>query len=72
MGLTRIEVMLKKPGGSKRIYRDNFLVETGATDSMAPASQLRSIGIRPVGERAYELADGTLQRYEFGLARSGS
>ena len=35
---------------------------------MAPASQLRSIGIKPVGERAYELADGTKQKFQFGLA----
>jgi clan AA aspartic protease len=68
MGLTRIEVTLKSRGSSKRTYRDQFLVDTGATDSMAPAKKLRSIGIKPVGERAYELADGTMQRYEFGLA----
>ncbi len=68
MGLTRIEVTLKRPGGWKRTYRDTFLVDTGATDSMAPASQLRAIGIKPIGQRSYELADGTRQRYSFGLA----
>lgn len=35
---------------------------------MAPASRLRSIGIKPVGERAYELADGTKQKHQFKLA----
>jgi clan AA aspartic protease len=68
MGLTRIDVTLKSPGKSKRTYSDHFLVDTGATDSMAPASSLRSIGIKPVGERAYELADGTKKKYQFGLA----
>lgn len=68
MGLTRIEVALKRPGASRRSYRSEFLVDTGATDSMAPASQLRSIGIKPIGERAYELADGTKQKFQFGLA----
>ena len=68
MGLTRIDVTLKSRGSSKRTYRDQFLVDTGATDSMAPASKLRAIGIKPVGERAYELADGTRQNYQFGLA----
>jgi clan AA aspartic protease len=68
MGLTRIDVTLKSPGSSKRTYRDQFLVDTGATDSMAPANSLRSIGIKPVGERAYELANGRKQKYEFGLA----
>ena len=67
MGLTRIEVTLKRPGASKRTYRAQFLVDTGATDSMAPASKLQSIGIQPVGKRSYELADGTKQMYQFGL-----
>ena len=40
-----------------------------ATDSMAPASQLARIGITPVGKLAYELADGRLIEYEFGLAQ---
>lgn len=68
MGLTRIDVTLKSRGSSKRTYRDQFLVDTGTIDSMAPASRLRSIGIKPVGERAYELADGKKQKYQFGLA----
>jgi len=68
MGLTRIDVTLKSPGSSKRTYRELFLVDMGAVDSMAPASRLRSIGIKPVGERAYELVDGTKQKYQFGLA----
>lgn len=67
-GLTRIDVTLKSRGSSKRTYREQFLVDTGAADSMAPASRLRSIGIKPIGERVYELADGTKQKYQFGLA----
>jgi len=39
-----------------------------AIDSLAPASRLRSIGIKPVGERAYELANGTKQKYQVGVA----
>lgn len=69
MGLTRIAVTLKSVGTSKRSYRADFLVDTGATDSMVPASELRSIGVQAVGKRDYELADGTTQNYEFGLAK---
>jgi clan AA aspartic protease len=50
-------------------YTADFLVDTGAIDSMAPASELSRIGIRPVGHRRYELADGRVQEYAFGLAR---
>ena len=46
----------------------DFLVDTGATDSLAPAAELRKAGIAPVGKTAFELANGRLEEYEFGLA----
>ena len=67
MGLTRIQVTLKRPGSLAPTFTSDFLVDTGAIDSMAPASELRAIGIRAIGERAYELADGTEENYEYGL-----
>jgi clan AA aspartic protease len=69
MGLTHVTVVIKGIGKKKQMYRANFLVDTGTTDSLAPASELRKIGITPVGKMAYELADGTLQEYQFGLAQ---
>ena len=36
---------------------------------MAPASALLQIGITPVGQRRYQLADGTFVEYPFGLAQ---
>src|SRR5207237_5047912 len=47
----------------------DFLVDTGATDSLAPASELTKVGLRPVSTMVYELADGTKQTYSFGLAQ---
>jgi len=67
MGLTHVAVQLRS-AGSKRTYNADFLVDTGAFDSLAPASLLREIGVEPVGKRTYELANGKLQEYEFGLA----
>ena len=67
MGLTYVTVIVKAAGGKKK-YQANFLVDTGATDSLAPATELRKIGIKPVGKAAYELADGSLEEYSFGLA----
>ena len=69
VGFIRIPVSVKVVGGSDAGYEAEFLVDTGATDSMAPASQLRRAGITPVGKLAYELADGRLVEYEFGLAQ---
>jgi clan AA aspartic protease len=69
MGLTRIPVTLRVPGSSNGAYHAAFLVDTGATDSMAPASELVKAGIQPVGRKTYELADGRVVDYEFGLAQ---
>lgn len=69
MGLIHVTVSLRGAGGGDGVYEALFLVDTGATDSMAPAAQLTGIGIRPVGRTTYELADGTLHEYPFGLAQ---
>ena len=69
MGLVYVPVRVKAREDSKRTYRARFLVDTGATDSTAPASALRRAGIRPIGVRRYELADGGYVEYPFGLAQ---
>ncbi|MGH9846272.1 MAG: retroviral-like aspartic protease family protein [Blastocatellia bacterium] len=67
MGLTYVTVTLKSTGGGRKKYSANFLVDTGATDSLAPTAELRKIGVKPAGRTAYELADGSLEEYPFGL-----
>src|SRR3982750_2388941 len=67
MGLTHVAVKIGRLG-SNHLYDAEFLVDTGAMDSMAPASELRRVGIEPVGKRTYELASGELQDYDYGLA----
>ena len=67
MGLTHVAVKIGRLG-SNDLYDAQFLVDTGALDSMAPASELERVGIQPVGKRTYELASGELQDYEYGLA----
>jgi predicted aspartyl protease len=74
MGLTRIPVKLARLDSPARIdanntYNADFLVDTAAMDSMAPASELRKIGITPVGKRVYEFANGEVEEYEHGLAQ---
>lgn len=64
-----VTVTLTPPGGGARAYTASFLVDTDATDSMAPASELRRVGIRPIGNRSYELANGEVLERPFGLAQ---
>ena len=68
MGLTHVIVKLRNLSSANGSYEARFLVDTGATDSLVPTVELKRIGMAPVGKMDYELADGTIQEYPFGLA----
>jgi clan AA aspartic protease len=68
MGLTHVTVKISGLASANAAYEADFLVDTGATDSLAPNAELRKAGIQPVGKTAYELANGVVEEYEFGLA----
>jgi len=67
MGLTHVPVTIRN-----LITQDGFtlkfLVDTGASESMVPASELRRIGIEPRIRRSYELANGRFEDYDIGVA----
>lgn len=58
MGATHVTVTIRNPAEPDRAWEGLFLVDTGATDCLVPRSSLEAIGLRPKGERVYELADG--------------
>ena len=68
MGLTHVTVKCSANNDMKKVYEADFLVDTGATDSLAPGNKLKEAGIEPVGKTVYELANGDLVEYEFGLS----
>ena len=59
MGEMRFTVTIRNPADPDRSWEDLFLVNTGATDSLVPRPHLESIGLKPKGQRVYELADGS-------------
>ena len=69
MGLTRVTTKLTNIESPTRPTNPIFLVDTGATDSLVPSDELEKLGIRKEGKMSYELADGTVKEYSFGLAR---
>ena len=68
MGLTKVTTKISNIR-DQRSYEELFLVDTGATDTMAPADELEKIGVQSEGKMAYELADGTVKEFSFGLVR---
>ena len=69
MGLTKVTTKIIHIQNPQDFYEDLFLVDTGATDSLAPADELEKIGVRKEGKMTYELADGTVKEYPYGLIR---
>ncbi len=69
MGLTKVTTKLTSLHDPQASYESVFLVDTGATDSMAPADELEKLGVESEGKMAYELADGTVREFPFGLVR---
>ena len=59
MGLTHIRATIANPARPEKRARLNFLVDSGALYSVAPATLLRRLGIAPHGTRTFTLADGT-------------
>ena len=69
MGLTKVTTKLVHIADPGKFYEGLFLVDTGATDSMAPEDELERMGVRREGRMSYELADGTVREFPFGLVR---
>ena len=70
MGLTHVVVRLfnSHSSHSSDTYEAEFLVDTGAMDTMAPAFELKKIGMQPLGKDVYEMANGEIVEYEYGNA----
>ena len=69
MGLTKVTTTLISLEQPAARYEAVFLVDTGATDTLAPADELDRIGVKREGKMSYELADGTVKEYPYGLVR---
>lgn len=69
MGLTHVTVSLQNLEKTSPGYEDEFLVDTGAIDCLAPASALQAAGVSVEGQDVYELANGEVVEYPYGFAR---
>lgn len=67
MGLPHVTTKLTAMRDGTGSYEADFVVDTGASDSMAPQTDLVRMGLSEAGRMAYELADGTVRKYGFGL-----
>lgn len=59
MASVTANVIISNPADRNRRWEGQFLVDTGATDSLVPRQHLEAIGLKPEAQRRYLLADGT-------------
>jgi predicted aspartyl protease len=59
MGLTHVAVEIASAARPARRARLTLLVDSGAAYSVVDGNTLRRLGIRPMGNRTFILADGT-------------
>ena len=69
MGFVNIKMGLEKISSPSPRREIEFLVDTGALYTMAPASVLRQIGVEPRVQVEFELADGSRIRQDVGEVR---
>ena len=63
---TYVTVAISNPADPERVWEGEFLVDTGAMNTLAPRQHLAAIGIAPAAQRAYTLADGSEIQVDFG------
>ncbi len=68
MGLTTVEVEIAAPNDGDRWESLEFLVDSGAVYSVVPAPVLERLGIRPVAEQVFPLANGERITRRKGIA----
>jgi clan AA aspartic protease len=59
MGITQVTASVRNPARPQKLWEGLFLVDTGAVDCLVPGVQLRALGLKPRGQRVYQLADGS-------------
>src|SRR5713101_4937460 len=59
MGLTVLEIEVGNPAEPNVTEKIEFLIDSGAVYSVVPAPVLKRLGIKPLGEQQFRLADGS-------------
>ena len=58
MGLTTLEVEIANPARPEVTEKLDFLIDSGAIYSVVPAPVLERLGIKPLAEQEFRLANG--------------
>ncbi|MBI3358489.1 MAG: aspartyl protease family protein [Nitrospirae bacterium] len=66
MGTFKIPVTILNPSDATRSWTGDFLVDTGAIDTLVPTSRLEAMGIHVRMLKKYRMADGSTVELKTG------
>lgn len=69
MGAPYDDVTIRNPAEPQRNWTGNFLVDTGAFDSLVPRTHLEVVGLESRGRRTYTLAVGRFVALDITVAK---
>jgi clan AA aspartic protease len=68
MGLTVLEIEVANPATPEKTEKVEFLIDSGAIYSVVPTPVLARLGIRPLSQQQFPLADGSKTVRKKGVA----
>lgn len=68
MGLTTLKIKVANPANPEISKEVEFLIDSGAIYSVVPEAILEELGIKPLGEKEFRLADGSRVVRKKGVA----
>jgi clan AA aspartic protease len=68
MGLTTLKVEVGNPATPEKVEKVEFLIDSGAIYSVVPAPILEKLGIKPLTEEEFRLANGETIKRKKGVA----
>ena len=68
MGLTFLEIQVGNPAAPETTERVEFLIDSGAVHSLVPTPVLQRLGISPLDELEFRLANGSRVTRKKGVA----
>lgn len=66
--MTQVSLKVKNPQKPKKVFKGEFLVDSGATYTVVSEKILLKLGIKPEGEEKFFLADGKVIKRKIGNA----
>jgi clan AA aspartic protease len=68
MGITNLKVKIANPSRPRHFEEVRFMVDSGAVYSVVDAEILDKLGIKPISEKEFSLANGDLIKRKMGGA----